>query len=222
MVVVDEVLYFVSSTTIMVYDVSDPRSPVLVGSENIGVGTRHLDYADGFLYLATGRFGLRVVDVRDPTNPEQIAILDLPGEASDVTIKGTTAYAGYAAGPRGVAAVDVRDPFNPIVRGTVDLPSGTHSIALADNNAILVSTISGVTHFVDITPCDLCPADLTGSSDPNDDSYGIPDDDADSDDFFFYLDTFATGDMTICDMDDDADCDAEDFFAYLDLFAAGC
>ncbi len=67
-----------------------------------------------------------------------------------------------------------------------------------------------------------CLIDLTGSSDPNDPTYGVPDGDADSDDFFFYLDAFATGDMNTCDIDQDADCDAEDFFAYLDLFAAGC
>ena len=60
------------------------------------------------------------------------------------------------------------------------------------------------------------------SSDPDDDSYGVPDGDADSDDFFFYLDTFVNGDLTVCDIDQDADCDTEDFFAYLDLFAAGC
>ncbi len=55
-----------------------------------------------------------------------------------------------------------------------------------------------------------CPADLDG------------DNDADADDFFLYLDAFATGDTDICDLNNDADCDAEDFFAYLDLFAAGC
>ncbi len=67
-----------------------------------------------------------------------------------------------------------------------------------------------------------CPADLTGSSDPNDPIYGVPDGDADADDFFFYLDAFATGNMAVCDINEDTDCDAEDFFSYLDLFAAGC
>ncbi|MFG0326786.1 MAG: GC-type dockerin domain-anchored protein [Phycisphaerales bacterium JB037] len=38
---------------------------------------------------------------------------------------------------------------------------------------------------------DTCPADLTGSSDPNDPSYGTPDGVADGEDFFFYLDLFS-------------------------------
>ncbi|MFG0326127.1 MAG: GC-type dockerin domain-anchored protein [Phycisphaerales bacterium JB037] len=79
-----------------------------------------------------------------------------------------------------------------------------------------------------------CPADLTGSSDPNDPSYAMPDGDADGDDFFFYLDAFATTDLAVCDLTGssdpndpsfdtpDGDCDGDDFFRYLDLFAAGC
>ncbi len=55
-----------------------------------------------------------------------------------------------------------------------------------------------------------CPADLDG------------DGDADADDFFAFLDAFATGDQDVCDVDGDNDCDADDFFGYLDLFAQSC
>ncbi len=55
-----------------------------------------------------------------------------------------------------------------------------------------------------------CPADLDG------------DGDADADDFFDYLDAFASGNQSVCDLDGDGDCDADDFFGYLDQFAAGC
>ncbi len=54
-----------------------------------------------------------------------------------------------------------------------------------------------------------CPADLDG------------DGDIDADDFFAYLDLFATRDPA-ADIDGDGDIDADDFFGYLDLFAAGC
>ncbi len=55
-----------------------------------------------------------------------------------------------------------------------------------------------------------CAADLDG------------DNDTDADDFFAYLDAFASGDFGVCDIDGDEDCDADDFFGYLDLFAQGC
>ena len=54
-----------------------------------------------------------------------------------------------------------------------------------------------------------CPADIDD------------DGDADADDFFAYLDLFASGDDR-ADIDGDGDIDADDFFGYLDLFAAGC
>ncbi len=55
-----------------------------------------------------------------------------------------------------------------------------------------------------------CPADLDD------------DGDTDADDFFAYLDAFASGDQATCNLDGDNDCDADDFFGYLDLFAQGC
>ncbi len=47
------------------------------------------------------------------------------------------------------------------------------------------------------------------------------DGDADADDFFAYLDLFASGDWG-ADIDGDSDIDADDFFGYLDLFVQGC
>lgn len=79
-----------------------------------------------------------------------------------------------------------------------------------------------------------CPADLTGSSNPTDPSFGTPDGVLDSNDFFFYLDRFAAGDLAIADLTGSSDpnnpgigvpdgtLDASDFFFYLGLFAAGC
>ncbi|MBX3363412.1 MAG: hypothetical protein KF866_01495 [Phycisphaeraceae bacterium] len=81
---------------------------------------------------------------------------------------------------------------------------------------------------------EVCQADLTGSSDPNDPSYGVPDGNVDASDFFFYLDAFVSGNLAIADLTGSSDpndpsygipdgqLDASDFFFYLDLFVAGC
>ncbi|MCB9846683.1 MAG: hypothetical protein H6811_11945 [Phycisphaeraceae bacterium] len=80
----------------------------------------------------------------------------------------------------------------------------------------------------------ICPADLTGSSDPQSPDYGVPDGQVDGSDFFFFLDRFAAGDLARADLTGSADpgsgdygdpdgvVDASDFFFYLDLFVIGC
>ena len=77
-----------------------------------------------------------------------------------------------------------------------------------DNRDDEQGTDAGAAYVFDLDL--VCPADIDG------------DQDIDSDDFFAYLDGFATGDIGVCDIDEDGDCDSGDFFAYLDLFAAGC
>jgi hypothetical protein len=79
-----------------------------------------------------------------------------------------------------------------------------------------------------------CAADLTGSSDPNDPSYGVPDGTADAADFFYFLDQFVAQNDFVADLTGSSDpndpsygvpdgfIDAADFFFYLDIFVQGC
>ena len=94
---------------------------------------------------------------------------------------------------------------NQVIGG---LPAGDN---LGNTRAVDFSQIDGTQYVIlPIGACDVgCPADLDG------------DGDADADDFFTYLDFFASGDPA-ADIDGDGDADADDFFAYLDLFAQGC
>jgi len=78
-------------------------------------------------------------------------------------------------------------------------------VVLATDRANPISS-----HALLLTPIGGCPADLDG------------DGDADADDFFAFLDAFASGGFDVCDQDGDGDCDADDFFAYLDLFTQPC
>ena len=83
------------------------------------------------------------------------------------------------------------------------------------------------------TDVERCVADMTGSGDPNDPQYGIPNGSLDVDDFFYYLDRFAKSDDEAdltgsSDPNDgtygfpDGDVDADDFFFFLDVFSSGC
>lgn len=81
---------------------------------------------------------------------------------------------------------------------------------------------------------DVCLADVTGSDNPNDPGFGVPDGQADSVDFFFFLDAFARGDLVVADLTGsgspgdeaygvpDGVLDGDDFFFFLEKFAEGC
>jgi glucose/arabinose dehydrogenase len=83
-------------------------------------------------------------------------------------------------------------------------------------------------------PPPTCPADLSGSSDPNDPAYGVPDGAADSSDFFYFLDQFVAGNLAVADLSGSSDpndpaygvpdgtVDSADFFYFLDRFVEGC
>jgi hypothetical protein len=79
----------------------------------------------------------------------------------------------------------------------------------------------------------VCMSDLSGSSDPNDSAYGVPDGLTDSSDFFYFLDQFVSNNLEVdfsgsADPNDpeygapDQALDSADFFFYLDRFVAGC
>ncbi|MCW5754516.1 MAG: hypothetical protein KIT24_07410 [Phycisphaeraceae bacterium] len=78
-----------------------------------------------------------------------------------------------------------------------------------------------------------CKADLSGSSDPSDPNYGVPDGVLDAADFFYYLDLFVSQDPR-ADLSGSSDpmdpaygvkdgvVDASDFFFFLDIFTGVC
>lgn len=96
----------------------------------------------------------------------------------------------------------------------------TYLVYLGDDSGEPINGYDGVqVDFVwNIEPC---PADLTGSTDPDDPSFGVPDGSVDATDFFYFLDLFAAG-TDSADINDDGTIDADDFFDYLDLFALPC
>lgn len=79
-----------------------------------------------------------------------------------------------------------------------------------------------------------CGADISGSSDPNNEGYGFPDGVVDAADFFYFLDQFVFVNHSVADLSGSSDpndplygvpdglLDASDFFYFLDLFATGC
>ena len=98
-----------------------------------------LDPARSLLYLASNSAGLEVVDISDPSNPQRVGSLSMPGLASAVTQLNATTLAvarrgGFSAG---VTLVDVSIATSPLARGSVNAPFIQDPSALAARDTVL-------------------------------------------------------------------------------------
>jgi hypothetical protein len=81
-------------------------------------------------YLATGSYGLAIVDASDFDLPIILGQLDLPGDAVDVAVDSRFDIAVVAAGAGGMHFVDIADPMQPQLIRTI--PSATNQVEVAN------------------------------------------------------------------------------------------
>ena len=125
---------------------------------------------DGLAYVARYRYGLSIVDVRDPAAMVVLANLPLqyPDEEiyNDVKIvdgPGGKRYALMASNLVGVVVIDVTDPRAPVQKATfgaqpANLSPNVHTLAIDGTRAYLANTSTGLDIFDLADP--LAPAKL--------------------------------------------------------------
>jgi hypothetical protein len=104
-------------------------------------------------YVATGNYGLAIVDVSTPTQPIVLSEINLPGLNNDVGVDVTRNLALVAAGSEGVHLVDVSNPMLPTLIKTVSVGGAATRVELFDGLAYVaagktVVSIDLVTHEV--------------------------------------------------------------------------
>jgi hypothetical protein len=97
-----------------VFDISVPASPTRVGSLAENWNVEDIATDGNYAYLATREYGLRVLDLTDPTNPVLAGSIELPGETWGIEIFGPTVY---LAGTVGLIVCDVSVPTEPVYVG---------------------------------------------------------------------------------------------------------
>lgn len=147
-----------------VWDVeSDPTDPTLLGQYELGGDGTHRNFYTGgdYMYMCAGIDGfegkcLTVVDVSDPTEPEEVAQWWWPGQAPDETAderyyahgpayrRGDRLYLSY--GSVGALILDISDETDPELLGRLDFGDfgswlGTHSaIPVPGRDLMVVNT----------------------------------------------------------------------------------
>ena len=109
----------------------DAHEVVLVGSA-LNSGSRTA-------YVATGGFGLSIVDASRFDMPIVLGEIDLPGNNRDVAVDATRDLAVVAGGTAGVHLVDVSDPMLPELVETIALPFGAQRVEVFDGSAYVGS-----------------------------------------------------------------------------------
>ena len=134
---------------LMVIDISNPTSPVGVGSYTAGV---YVDVAvsGNYAYLVGGwAYGLRIIDIQSPSSPSYEGYYDTPGSAKGVTVSGNYAY--VADGDYGLRVVNVSNPSSPAEVGYYDTPGEANKVAVVGNYAYVADGSDGGLRVINIS-----------------------------------------------------------------------
>jgi hypothetical protein len=140
------------SSFLLVFDVSNPVSPLEVGRLETLRAPRDLEVVDGFAYVADGtaRGGLlRVIDVSEASAPVEIAGFGTTSPAFGVDVVNALAF--VATFP--VWILDVSNPAQPAPVGAIDLPAV--DVAVVDARAYLLDAgfhnVNGTLRIFDVS-----------------------------------------------------------------------
>ena len=92
-------------------------------------------------YVGQGQ-DLLVVNIAQPTNPQQIGQLRLPGIVESIAVSGERLY--IANDENGLQIVDVTNPANPFAAGSLDTAGNAYGVAVAGNYAYVADWGSGL------------------------------------------------------------------------------
>ena len=93
-------------------------------------------------------YGLQVIDISDPTLPQQVAVHDTSSPASDVTVLGDRAF--LADGCYGLQVLDVSNPATPRWLGGYDTSGQAKAVAVSGDYAYLADGEEGL-QVIDIS-----------------------------------------------------------------------
>ena len=134
---------------IEVLDITDRTTPSVIGTSSILRGfVTDVQKESDRLYATLDKGGLSIIDISDPTQPDEVGYIDLPGYPEHVDISGD--YACIASGGAGLRVVDVSDPERPEEVGFVYTDGYAHDVVVKDGKAFVAGAGSGL-RIVDVS-----------------------------------------------------------------------
>jgi hypothetical protein len=116
----NETLYLSDQHSLMIFDVSVPYEPVLLGQLDAATEFEHCTVSDGIAYIAGYYSGLVIADVSDPANP---AIMKTQNAGFPLWAIAKRDHYVFTGGERsGLLVYDVSNPNAPELITTLELP----------------------------------------------------------------------------------------------------
>lgn len=111
-------------------------------SETLVNGSNHWVEIQGhFLYVATG-YGLKVYDIADPNDPQELTHIPTDGYSNSVEVYGTRCYVSDSN--EGLLLYDITEPDNPIYMSSFNTPGAPRSLLINGNYVYLFAETNGI------------------------------------------------------------------------------
>lgn len=141
--------YLAGCDKIYAADVTDPAHPHELGIIDAVNEAKGIDVSGDYIFVAQkyfGYFGLRIIDVSDPTNLQEAGSLTISGEVYDVIVVGDIAYISSNVG---LYIVDVTIPHNPVELNLITEATG--SLLVVTNNFVYAWSWPNELNIFDVT-----------------------------------------------------------------------
>ncbi len=142
---IDTVAYLPSGAGIIIANVSEPNSPIVMSFFNIGNYAKIWDIyvIDTFAYVADNYAGLRIINVSDPLLPIESGRCDIGNERIwGIYVIDTFVY--IAADDEGLRIINVSDPTTPIQKGYYDMGGSAYGVYVVDTFAYVPYGAAGL------------------------------------------------------------------------------
>ena len=126
-------------TCLQMFDITDPVNVQISGSVDMLEGAWNMVAFDNVVYVANGGFGLQVIDISIPDNPEIVGNVEIPVSASFVAgFSGSTNAVYITDGENSMHVVDISNPAQPHLVGSVDTPWAARDVAVNSENVYVI------------------------------------------------------------------------------------
>lgn len=128
---------------LIVFDVSNPTSPVRVGGYDTDGFAKALAIQSNKVFIADDRFGLQIVDVTNPASPVLAGKYATSGSCYDIAVSGQYAY--LAAYSSGMLVFNISNPASPqLVKSYNAGTTRAYGIAVNGNYAYVADYTNGL------------------------------------------------------------------------------